>query len=464
MKKTELVRRLEDIEWVDFEVKTARNEVPRDSWKTVSSFSNTSGGWIIFGVKKSDKDYTIVGVANPQKMEHDFTSVLRTQKFNKPLTATCKKWSIDRKTILGFYIPQKSPRDKPIYFDNPRNTFIRTASGDQRATQEEIDSFFRNASFEEKDKELSKYTLKDLDKHTIDRYRNLFSQLNPSHTYNSLPTEDFLHKIGVIREGKATFGGLLLFGSVDVLQASLNNYRIEYLEIPGTSYEDATTKYTYRISSEKNLFLTFFDISERLLQKIGVEYSVKGGFRDDDPPQVQAIREALVNLLMHTDYFSKGNARIRVFNDRYEFFNPGSLPKKIELILKEDYSQPRNPLIARAFRFIKLSENIGSGFTKMFTGWKKVYGIPPLVDGDFDQYKISFPNPTIKTTNKPQLKPQISSTIKEILANNPTYTAEDLAKTLKANPNTIRYHIQQLKKKGQIKRTGSKKKGKWIVK
>ncbi|KKS93737.1 MAG: Divergent AAA domain protein, partial [Parcubacteria group bacterium GW2011_GWA2_43_13] len=124
--------------------------------------------------------------------------------------------------------------------------------------------------------------------------------------------------------------------------------------------------YSFRISSEKNLFDAFFDIYERLSKRVEVPFSVKQGIRDDDPPHLQAIREALVNLLIHTDYFSSGNARIRVFSDRFEFFNPGALPKKIELILKEDFSQPRNPIIAKIFRFVKFSESIGSGFDKMF--------------------------------------------------------------------------------------------------
>ena len=465
MNQEELIQRLDDIEWVDFEVKSAQKEVPKDVWKTVSSFSNTSGGWIIFGVAKKGKEYDFVEIKNPEKIEQDFTSTLRSGKFNSKITPDCKKWRIENKTILGFYISQKSPRDKPVYFNNPKNTFIRTASGDQKATQEEIDGFFRNSSFEEKDKELSKYGLNALDKETLSRYRALFLQLNPTHQYGTLGDVEFLQKLGVLRDGKVTYGGLLLFGNVDSLQEAFTNYRIEYLEIPGKSYEDASTRYNYRLSSEKNLFLTYFEISERLFQTIGVPFSVKGGFRDDDPPHTQSLREALVNLVMHTDYFSNGNARIRIFNDRYEFFNPGALPKKIELILKEDYSQPRNPIVARAFRFIKLSENIGSGFTKIFSGWKKTYNnLVPLIEGDFDHYKITFPvQPTIKTTIKPTNKSTIKDQIKDILNSNKQYTAEDLSNVLKLNPNTIRYYIQQLKQKGHLIRKGSKKRGHWEV-
>ena len=51
---------------------------------------------------------------------------------------------------------------------------------------------------------------------------------------------------------------------------------------------------------------------------------------------------------------------------------------------------PRNNTLARIFRTIKLSENIGSGFYKMFNGWTSYYKIKPVVEGDFDYYKITF--------------------------------------------------------------------------
>ena len=72
----------------------------------MSAFSNTSGGWLIFGVKKSGKSYEIKGVKDPERIEQEFTTVLRgSSKFNKIIEVTCKKFSFDKKTVLAFYIP-----------------------------------------------------------------------------------------------------------------------------------------------------------------------------------------------------------------------------------------------------------------------------------------------------------------------------------------------------------------------
>ena len=60
MDRDELVQRLDDIEWEDFEVKGAESEIPRNSWETVSAFSNTAGGWLVFGVSLQGNDYEIV--------------------------------------------------------------------------------------------------------------------------------------------------------------------------------------------------------------------------------------------------------------------------------------------------------------------------------------------------------------------------------------------------------------------
>lgn len=82
MEREELIKRLKDIEWDDFEVKEARNELPKNIWETVSAFSNTSGGWIVLGIRQNGKSFSVHGVDNAEKLEQDFLGTLRSQKFN----------------------------------------------------------------------------------------------------------------------------------------------------------------------------------------------------------------------------------------------------------------------------------------------------------------------------------------------------------------------------------------------
>ena len=95
MTKQELVARLRDIEWEDFEVKAAKSELPKNIWETVSAFSNTSGGWIVLGVKQSGKTFEIQGVGNIEKLEQDFIGTLRSRKCNTSIFAISKQYTID---------------------------------------------------------------------------------------------------------------------------------------------------------------------------------------------------------------------------------------------------------------------------------------------------------------------------------------------------------------------------------
>lgn len=72
MTKEALIQKLSSLEWEDFEVKKAQSEVPKSLWETVSSFSNTSGGWIVLGVSEKEKRFEITGVQNAEKLEQDF--------------------------------------------------------------------------------------------------------------------------------------------------------------------------------------------------------------------------------------------------------------------------------------------------------------------------------------------------------------------------------------------------------
>lgn len=53
MTKEELIIKVSELEWEDFEVKKAESAIPKDAWETVSAFSNSSGGWLVFGMTQN---------------------------------------------------------------------------------------------------------------------------------------------------------------------------------------------------------------------------------------------------------------------------------------------------------------------------------------------------------------------------------------------------------------------------
>ena len=447
-------------------LKEARTSIPKSSFETVSAFSNTNGGWLVFGIKEYRRGYNITGLEDAEKIEQDFTTALRGEKFNQKIIATCKKYLIEGKNVLAFYIQASEKR--PVYFNSRKNTFIRTGSGDQRATDAEIDAMYRDSAFGTKDKELTDFTIEDLNPKTIEDYKIYLGNVNPEHRYNKLSAEALLEKLQAIVDGKVTVGGLLVFGTEDNINRLLTDFRIDYLEIPGTSYSDAPTRYSYRLSEEENLFRFYFSIFERLIKKIDLPFTLRAdGFATDRQPQLTAIREALVNLLMHSDYFSPMKPRIRVFLDRIEFMNPGALPKDLDSIMKEDFTMPRNPTVARIFRVIRLSENAGSGFDKMFGGWKSYYEVEPEVSGELDYYKIVFPlskEETVKeSTRKVQEELKTGEKIILLIKEEPSITTKELADELGVTVKGIEWQLKSLKEKDILRRVGPDKGGHWEI-
>lgn len=80
-------------------------------------------------------------------MEQDIISTLRSvSKFNVPILATAQLLDFDGKAVLAFHISVSA--NKPVYFgNNLNNTFVRVGSGDQRATDIEIDILMREKTF-----------------------------------------------------------------------------------------------------------------------------------------------------------------------------------------------------------------------------------------------------------------------------------------------------------------------------
>lgn len=398
MTKEELITKLNDLEWEDFEVKEAKGEVPSSAWETVSAFSNSSGGWLIFGVKQVGQNFQTVKISNPEKVEQDFLNVLRSgQKFNVIINPTCIKYVIDENIVLGFYIPI-SPK-KPVYYNTQSNTFIRRGSADQKATQAEIDVMFRDQTFGTKSSELAIGTnLSDLKEKSIREYRDYMSRFNSGIGYNRMEPNDFLIKMRILdRETKqCTFAGLLFFGVRESVEKFFADFRIDLLEIPGTSYEDAKSRYTFRLSEDdyENLWEAYFECFKRLRKEVDIDFKISSeGFGEELSPGLMAVREALINMLMHADYFAPSHPRVRIFTNHIEYYNPGGLPKPLKDLKENDLSIPRNPILAKLFRMVKLAENAGYGLDKIDDNWKSYNNTTP-------EYHIAFDSTIVKLITK----------------------------------------------------------------
>lgn len=404
MTKEELIVKLNDLEWEDFEVKEAKSSVPKSCWETVSAFSNTAGGWLVFGVKEKGKTYEIQGVDNSEKIEQDFLNTLRGDKFNTFIDTKQERYTIDNKVILAFYIPVSS--SKPVYYNTQANTYIRRSSSDQKARKNEIDAFYRDQTFGTKTAELAPHTSQnDIDPTSFKQYRDYMARFNPDVSYNRFDEAVFLQKLRILDNDQLTYSGLLFLGKRDAIEKHFPDFRIDLLEIDGTSISDATSNYSFRLGEFENLWDYYFECFKRLKPEVDVAFQLTDqGFGQELSPGLKAIREALVNMLMHADYFAPGHSRIRIFNNHIEFYNPGGLPKPIEELKEKDLSLPRNPLITKLFRMVRLAENAGYGFDRIEANWKAYNNTAPEYVTSFDatilKLKTKQQEQTVKTSEE----------------------------------------------------------------
>jgi len=135
-------------------------------------------------------------------------------------------------------------------------------------------------------------------------------------------------------------------------------------------------------------------------------------------------------------------------------------------LMREDFTMPRNPIVTRIFRVIKLAENAGSDFDKMINGWKAYYEDVPVVSGGVDYYKITFP--LVKTGEKVTYKlvdglVETQILMLQLMKENPHISKREMAESVGISTTAIDKNIVSLKKKGLLKRIGSPKGGYWEV-
>ena len=391
MTREELLDRLQRYEWSDIEFKTARRDVPQNSYETVSAFANTAGGWLVFGVKEADGGLEVVGVADVDKVQNDFLSTLRAgKKLNRVITVKEEAHEVDGKTLLVFHVPESKRGEKPIYLGGDiRESFIRRGAGDERCTMREIERFLRDATTDHDSQTVDLDAEQFFDPDSLRWYRRVFDDRNPGRRQSPSDTE-FLHEWGFVLERS----GHLAPTRAAVLVLGRPRYVRQVLRRPVVDCQFINAKFDAwspdqrwdaRIVVEENLVQAWLTLSERFVQRAEVPFRIDPATlrRDDDPPDYISFRESAINLLLHQDYGDQHrHACIQLFRDRMTFWNPGEAFTTTDQLLEPRAKDVRNPDIVAAFRRLGLSEHAGTGIRAIFRNWQALGHVPPLIDNN----------------------------------------------------------------------------------
>ena len=196
------------------------------------------------------------------------------------------------------------------------------------------------------------------------------------------------------------------------------------------------------------------------------------------PVPDDALREAVLNAIIHRDYSVNTPIQIRIYNDRISVCNPCELPDKwtVEKLLKKHSSRPFNPLIANAFFRAGLIEAWGRGIQRMFDSCKNAGTPKPRIiyeEGDLwveFRFSLSYLRIIAALPNNRKLDEKLDEKLSSVrikiirlMYKNPMITVTELAQILEISRTAIDKNIQILKSKGYVSRIGGAKGGRWEI-
>ena len=223
---------------------------------------------------------------------------------------------------------------------------------------------------------------------------------------------------------------------------------------------------TYDGTWENNLFNFIRMVIPKLTRDLPHPFSMDGVVRKDDTLQAKAVREAVTNMVIHSDFMVNGVLKVEKYDDCFVLTNPGLLKLPIEQIYKGGESKARNQRMQNMFRMIGYGENLGSGFPLILNAWNEKHWIKSelLEQPELMQVKLTLHiqnEPTNEPVNDPVNERQ--QTILSIMKQSPSIIREDLANKLGISLATLKRELTSLRKEGYITRSGSDKNGQWIV-
>ena len=386
-------------ESADLEFKTASGGFPKSLWETYSAFANTDGGIIILGIRERNGHLQIEGLTPEQIQQY------KKQFWNDVNNPDCVSYNllVDRDVIEGEYegkklllirVPRATRSQRPVYCtSNPfrGHTYKRNNEGDYKCTNEEVKRMLADAddAHPQDSRILTNYSIDDIDTLSLKQYRQYFTSRQPAHPWLALTDIELLEKLGGYRKDRElnmegfTLAGILMFGKTESITdpACVADYFPDFREYLG---DESMTRWSDRICPdgtwEANLFQFYRRVYNRLITILPRPFRLEQGIRQDDLPTHVAIREALVNTLIHCDYSEKGSIVIEQRRNKLLFRNPGTL-----LISRNQYynggeSICRNKSLQKMFMMIGFSEKAGSGVNKIMQGWQTASWTSPYVN------------------------------------------------------------------------------------
>ena len=361
--------------------------VVEDIKKAIIAFANCEGGKLYIGVQD---DGTVSGLDNPDETSLQISNMVRDAiKPDLTMFLHYKTVVVDEKKIVAVDIQQGTER--PYYIAKkglrPEGVYVRQGYSSVPATNTAIRRMIKETDgdrFEE---------MRSLEqKLTFESAKKIFAERNIKFGLTQMKT------LGMVtQDGVYTNLGLLLSDQcvhtikAAVFQGTTQSEFKDRKEFSGSLFRQMDEAYD---------FIDFRNQTHSTFDKL---------YRIDrrDYPET-AVREALLNLLVHREYSFRASTFISLYADRLEFTSIGGLVSGVSLKdITMGISVCRNMKLANVFYRLELIEAYGTGIIKIMEAYEGT-GMTPQIETSDNAFKIILPNLNAKAepTRQTQINPE----------------------------------------------------------
>ena len=433
---------------------------------TLVAFANTKGGRVYVGMKD---DGNVCGVSLGKESLQNWLNDIKL-KTEPSIIPDVDVTEIDGKTVVVLSV-QEYPV-KPISMRG--RYYSRQMNSNHLMTAFEISNSILQTKNSSWDFYVdNQHTIKDVD---FDKVEYCISKMQRRGMNISDAPLEFLTKKEYLLDGRLTFGGYLLFKANEDLMTTIELGFFQDAE--GVIIKDSARLKTCLVDEVEGV-MDF--VKKHINVAIDIVPTQTENIQRWDYP-LDAIREIVLNMIVHRDYRSSADSVVKIYPDRMEFYNPGYLPEDISIedLMSNNYSsRPRNKQIADTFKDMGEIEKYGSGIRRvieMFLNcglpkpqWKQTSG-GTVVTVWKNNINRGTTQETIQETTQETTQEkiyrlsEIQMTIIDYLKKCPNVTRKELALAIgNISEDGVKYNLAKLQQLGLVKHMGSTKSGYWVV-
>ncbi len=414
---------------------------PRGFLRTVAAFANTAGGTILIGV--TDRTRDVRGVNNPLDLEERAANLI-SDSIRPKLLPDLEVISYRNRQLLAVRVYPSGSRPHFVKRAGLRSgTFVRVGSTNRQADAQliaEMQRFSIGESFDE-------WPMPEVNSEAVD-FRVASESFAPVRKLTRRNLESL--RLLTPYQGRLvpTVGGILLFG-----RDRLDHFPDAWIQAGRFAGKDRATILDHtRLDMHP---VQAIEEAVSFVEKHSMRGAAIGRVRRRDrwslPPE--AVREAIVNAVVHADYSQKGAPiRIAIFDDRLEVENPGLLPFGLTLEeLPLGVSKLRNRILGRVFQELGLVEQWGSGVQRMIAACRED-GLPaPTWEEIGIRLRVTLRTEQVRP---PRVDPK-DQTILDLLEGGERRGTREIADAIGLSTRSTRTRLARLVTRGLVREVGT---------